>query len=298
MGNVTLDQWRALIAVIEQGGYARAAEHLSKSQSTVSYAIGQLEEILGLALFRIQGRRAIATAAGEVLYRRARHLLAEAEAMEEAARRLGQRIEPQVRVAADMLVAGQHILEALTQFAEDYPHTRVEVLESVLSGTEDALVQKQVNMAVIPRVPAGFMGDFIYSTVLVGVAAPDHPLMQLGRSLSYEDLHHYRQMVVRDSGVHRRYSAGWQEAEQRWTLSHIQTSQAAVLRGLGYAWLPLDYVAKDLAEGRLVRLPVTAGAERVVPLYLVYAERDLAGPATRRLGEILLTELPRLAAEI
>ncbi len=291
--NVTLDQWRALIAVIDQGGYARAAEQLGKSQSTVSYAIGQLEEALGLALFRIEGRRATPTAAGETLYRRARHLLAEAVAMEEAACRLSQKIEPQVRLAADMLVPGHHILCGLTRFAEDFPQTRVDVLESVLSGTEDALVQKQVDMAIIARVPPGFMGDFVYSAILVGVVAPEHPLVQLGRTLSYEDLRHHRQMIVRDSGVHRRYSAGWQEAEQRWTLSHIQTSQAAVRRGLGYAWLPLDYVADDLAQGRLVRLPVAEGSERVVPLYLVYADRDLAGPASRRLGEILMNELPR-----
>lgn len=293
---VTLEQWRALMAVIDAGGYARAAEQLGKSQSTVSYAIGQLEEALGVALFRIEGRRATPTAAGETLYRRARHLLDEAEAMEETARRLSRKIEPQVRMAADMLVPGHNILGCLTRFAGDFPQTRVDVLESVLSGTEDALVQKQVDLAIIGRVPPGFMGDYVFSALLVGVVAPDHPLVQLGRPLGYEDLRHHRQMIVRDSGVHRRYSAGWQEAEQRWTFSHIHTSQAAVRRGLGYAWLPLDYVAGDLEQGRLVRLPVAEGSERVVPLYLVYADRDLAGPATRRLGEILMRELPRLSS--
>jgi len=40
---VTLEQWRALLAVIDAGGYAKAAELLNKSQSAVSYAISQLE---------------------------------------------------------------------------------------------------------------------------------------------------------------------------------------------------------------------------------------------------------------
>lgn len=288
---VTLDQWRALIAVIEAGGYARAAEQLGKSQSTVSYAVGQLEEALGVALFKIEGRRAIATSAGETLFRRARHLLAEAESMEEAARRLGQKIEPVVRLAADLLVPGDQVLCSLSRFAADYPQTRVEVLESVLSGTEDALVQKQVDMAIIGRVPPGFMGDYIFSATLVGVVAPGHTLLQSGRKLSYEDLRHHRQMIVRDSGIHRRYSAGWQEAEQRWTFSHLHTSHEAVRHGLGYAWLPLGYVAEDLESGTLVRLPVSEGSERVVPMYLVYSDRDLAGPATLRLGEVLKEQL-------
>ena len=36
--HVSLEQWRALIAVVEAGGYAQAAEALHKSQSAVTYA--------------------------------------------------------------------------------------------------------------------------------------------------------------------------------------------------------------------------------------------------------------------
>ncbi len=82
---VSLDQWRAFLAVIDAGGYAKAAEALGKSQSAVSYAISQLETALGVAVFELQGRRAVPTPAGDVLYRRARHLLMEAENLETAA---------------------------------------------------------------------------------------------------------------------------------------------------------------------------------------------------------------------
>ncbi|UTF60482.1 LysR family transcriptional regulator [Gilvimarinus sp. DA14] len=288
---VTLEQWRALIAVIEQGGYARAAEALCKSQSTVSYAISQLEQALNVALFKIEGRRAHPTAAGESLYRRAKHLLAEAEALESAAERMSQKIEPVVRLAADLLIPGDQVLDSLADFARDYPATRVDVLESVLSGTEDALVQKQVDLAITGRMPAGFMGDHVADISLIGVAAPDHPLHKMKRRITQEDLRHHRQLVVRDSGIHRRYSAGWQEAEQRWTLAHITTSLTAVRRGLGYAWLPCGYIQKDLDTGALKRLPMVQGGERKVSVYLVYAEPDMAGPATRALAAALQNRL-------
>lgn len=284
---VTLDQWRALIAVIECGGYANAAEQLSKSQSTVSYAISQLEQALSVAVFKIEGRRSIATPAGESLYRRARHLLAEAESLESAAARMGQKIEPEVRLAADLLAPAGEVLYCLERFTEQYPSTRADVLESVLSGTEDALVQQQVDLAITGRVPAGFMGDYLRTISLIGVAAPSHPLHQLGRSVSPEDLRHHRQLIVRDSGIHRRYSSGWQEAEQRWTFTHINTSLAAVRRGLGYAWLPEGYLEQDLASGAIKRLPMEQGGERVLSLYLVLADRDIAGPATRALADII-----------
>lgn len=288
---VSLEQWRALIAVIEEGGYAKAAEALGKSQSTVSYAIGQLEQSLNLAIFRIQGRKAVPTSAGNALYQRARHLLAEAESIENAAERLGQRIEPEVRIAADLLVPGELVMSCLDEFSDLYPSTRVDVLESALSGTEDALVQKQVDIAITGNLPAGFMGDYLGSVALVGVAAPGHPLHQLGRCITQDDLRHYRQLIVRDTGARRRYSAGWQEAEQRWTFSHISTSLAAVKKGLGFAWLPEGYLAQSIESGEIKPLPVTEGVRRVVPLYLVYSDQDIAGPATRALGKIFQERL-------
>ncbi|MBU2887013.1 LysR family transcriptional regulator [Gilvimarinus agarilyticus] len=287
---VTLDQWRALIAVIEAGGYAKAAEALGKSQSTVSYAINQLEQALNIAIFQLEGRRAIATPAGNALYQRAKHLLAEAKSLEGAAERLGQRIEPEVGLAADLLVPSCQWLKCLDLFSETYPDTRVDVLESALSGTEDALVQKHVDLAITARVPAGFLGQRLGAVTMVGVAAPQHPLHHLGRPVVQEDLRHQRQLVVRDTGVHRRYSAGWQEAEQRWTFAHFSTSLGAVKQGLGFAWMPEGYIERDLLEGSLKKLPIAEGGERLLPLYLVFANQDVAGPATHALADILLAQ--------
>ena len=66
---VTLDQWRAFIAVVEAGGYAQAAENVHKTQSSVSYAVQKIEQMLELKLFEKQGRKAVLTHAGEMLYR-------------------------------------------------------------------------------------------------------------------------------------------------------------------------------------------------------------------------------------
>src|SRR5256885_10021822 len=72
---IPLDQWRALVAVVEKGGYAKAAAALHKSQSSVTYGVQQLESQLGVKAFKIAGRRAELTPTGELLYRRARYLL-------------------------------------------------------------------------------------------------------------------------------------------------------------------------------------------------------------------------------
>ena len=64
--NVTLEQWQALLAVVDQGGYAKAAEHLGKSQSAVSYARARRESQRKGRLFKLEGRKASLVNIGSV----------------------------------------------------------------------------------------------------------------------------------------------------------------------------------------------------------------------------------------
>jgi DNA-binding transcriptional LysR family regulator len=64
---VSLEQWRALVAVVDAGGYARAAAALHKSQSAVTYALQEIEQQLDVKLFELHGRKSQLTAAGQVL---------------------------------------------------------------------------------------------------------------------------------------------------------------------------------------------------------------------------------------
>jgi DNA-binding transcriptional LysR family regulator len=291
---VTLEQWRALLAVIDAGGYAKAAELLGKSQSAVSYAIAQLEAALNVKVFNLQGRKAVASPAGELLYRRAKLLLEQAERLEKSAGCLSVQVEPLIKIAADMIIPPEKFLSCLAVFSKEFPDTRVELFETVLSGTEDALLQRHVDLAIGGRVPTGFMGEKLLTVLMHGVSSPDHPLQQLGRPINYEDLRQHRQIIVRDSGQYRRRTEGWQEADQRWTVSNIKTSLEAIRMGLGYAWLPDAYTNEALAAGSLKYLPVEMGSERDVTVYMVFADRDFAGPATRRFAEILKAQLPQL----
>jgi DNA-binding transcriptional LysR family regulator len=77
------------------------------------------------------------------------------------------------------------------------------------------------------------------------------------------------------------------EVDQRWTVSHIASSIQAVRMGHGFAWLPREHIRDELASGLLKPLPLREGRERIVPLYLVLADPDCAGPGMRRLAEII-----------
>ncbi len=282
----TLDQWNALVTVVEAGGYAQASTRLHRTQSTITYTIKKLEDVLGVKAFELQGRKAVLTPVGEVLYRRGRALLDEAGRLERASAELARGWEPEIRIAADIIFPTWLLLECLAAFGDEHPDTRIELVESVLGGTEDALTEGRADIAIGGVIPGGFMGDPLMQVRFVCAAAPAHPLHLAGRALTLEDLRQHRHLVVRDSGALRSRSSGWLN-EKRWTVTSKATSIRAACMGLGYAWYPEESIREELDSGRLVPLPLAQGGERYVTLYLVHADRDTAGPGVRRLSEIL-----------
>jgi DNA-binding transcriptional LysR family regulator len=283
---ISLEHWRSLLAVVDAGGYAQAAEALHKSQSAVTYAVQKMEALLGVKIFEVVGRKAHLTSTGEVLYRRAKALLDEAGALEGAAGNLAAGWEAELRLSVEIIFPTWLLLQCFARFADERPLTRIELYESVLSGTDEALLQRKVDLAICSQIPPGFMGDHLMRLRFIALAHPDHPLHRLGRELTLQDLRKHRHLIIRDTGSQRR-SGSWLGAEQSWTVSQKATSIHAAVMGLGFAWFPEETVRGELERGELKPLPLREGGERWGELYLVFADRDYAGPGARRLAEII-----------
>jgi len=285
--NITLEQWRTLISIVDAGGYAQAAETMFKSQSAVTYAVQKIESLLDVKVFEIQGRKAILTPTGQMLYRRALALVNEANELEQAAHALSAGWEANINLAAEILFPSHLLLTCMERFGLESPHTRIELIESVIGGTSEALLKGEADIAITPQLPPGFLGNLLIRIKIVAVAHSDHPLHHLGRSLTYKDLRAYRHLVVRDSGKNRGQRAAIVEVDQRWTVSQIATSIEAVSMGFGFAWLPEEHITQELKAGILKPLPLIEGGTREIPLYLVIANPDFAGPGISRLTEII-----------
>ena len=285
----SLEQWAVLASVVDEGGFAAAGEALDRSQSAVSYAIKALQSALPVQLTETRGRRTVLTAAGETLLRRARAVLADVDSLESLAGNLAAGWESEIAIAVDLIFPPRLLTAALGAFGPVCRTTRIEVVESVLSGTTEALLRREVDLAIVGALPPGFLGPRLMSVEFVPLAHRDHPLHALGRPLEFEDLKRERQIVVRDSGSRRRIDAGWLGAEQRWTVSHLKTSIEMLKSGLGFAWVPREHVAEELASGLLVPLALAVGGSRSADIHLVFADAAAAGPATRELARLITT---------
>lgn len=283
---VSLDQWKALQAVIDFGGFAQAAQQLNRSQSSVSHAVNRLQDLLGIRLLEIKGRKAELTEAGKVIIQRSRQLVIDACHIEQLAQRLNEGWEAEIRLAVESAFPTDYLMQALKQFEQLGTSTPVRIEEVVLSGAEEALIDGRVELAISPFVPQGFLAEELIRVNFIAVAAPDHALHHLGRKLNTNDLSRETHVIVSDSGS-KGIDSGWISDKRRWTVTSPESALKLISNGLGFGWLPEKEIEELLANNTLKALPLKQGRNNPAILYLVYTDTDHTGPATKELAKIL-----------
>ncbi len=284
---VTLEQWATFKAVVDEGSFAKAAEQLNKSQSSISYAIAKLEEQLPSPVLSLNGRKAILTEEGKVLYRNASQLLNHAKDIEQLANCLSQGWETEIIIGFDSIIDTTPLFNAIDQFSDQAPHTRIVLLESTLSGTMESLLERKADIVLSGQTPPGFLGRSVATVTMIPVAHTNHPLSRIKSDITEQDLKQHRQIVVRDSGIKRNQDTGWLGSEQRLTVTHFSLSVQALLRGLGYAFIPSHLADTYINTGQLKALHLATGSERHVQIYLTLASPDSAGPATQAISDTI-----------
>lgn len=285
--HTSLDQWRAFQAVIDHGGFAQAASALHRSQSAISYSVNRLQEQLGVRLLELEGRKARLTEMGRVLLDRSRHLVDSASELEELAYHLEQGWEAEIHLAVDAAFPMPVLFNALKDFAQLAHGTRVTLTEVILSGAEDALREKTADLVIGANLPAEYMSERLLDIEFIAVANPEHPLHQLGEVVTAKQLRPELQVIIRDSGHTHSQDVGWQNTEQRWLVSHIDTAIETVVYGMGFCWLPSHKIEDKLQAGTLKAIPLREGASYRVPLHMAYGQQEYPGPATQLFAEQL-----------
>ncbi|RZI43957.1 LysR family transcriptional regulator [Herbaspirillum sp. HC18] len=285
---VSLKQWRIFHAVVDCGGFAEAAKSLHLSQSTISYTVAKLQDQLGTALLKIEGRKAILTPEGRALLERSRNVLKEAIELETFARNLGQGWGEEVRLVVDHNFPVHLLTQALSKFTEigkGAAHVRLREVPTMQA--EDILRDPNVDLAISERVPLGYLGEPLTEIEYIAVARPEHPLMKLDREVSSLDLVQHIQIDMGHPTAVDKIAASNSKQMRRWMMNSFDTVVAAVCEGLGYAWLPAHRVQQLLDQGRLSRLPLGEKHSYKSILYLIHGRPWCASPAASRLAEVL-----------
>ena len=136
---------KSFVAVAETGSLSAAARKLAASQPTLGRHIGELEQALGVTLFR-RGRRGYElTEAGSTLYERGRAVSEQANAFSLLALGSVEAIEGTVRIAASEVVAAFVLPDMMARLGEEEPGIEVEV---VASNQVENLLRRDADIAI------------------------------------------------------------------------------------------------------------------------------------------------------
>lgn len=151
MAGIDWNLIKSFVTVAETGSLSAAARKLSASQPTLGRHIGELEQALGVTLFR-RGRSGYAlTEAGATLFERGKAVSEQASAFSRLALGSVEAIEGTVRIAASEVVAAYVLPGMMARLGIEEPGIEVEI---VASNQVENLLRRDADIAIRMVKPA------------------------------------------------------------------------------------------------------------------------------------------------
>ena len=282
------------IAVVEEGGFARAARRMQISPPVVTRAVTELEETMGVRLLTRTTRVVRVTDVGARYAADCRRILADVIDSEQAA--AGTHAQPRGRIVitSSVLFGATYVTPVVTAYLRLYPDTEVEC----------RFVDRVVNMmdeGVDVAIRLGQLPDSSYQALQVGtvrqvVCASPAYLAARGAPLTPHDLASHD--IVQASAVTA--LADWQFDGERGPITvrlHpriISNSNdaaiTAVVRGFGLTRLISYMIAPHLAAGRL-KTVLAQYESAPVPVNVVHHEGRRSTPKVRAFLDLAVSLL-------
>jgi len=275
------------IHIVEQGSLAGAARKIDLTPSAVSRKLSDLEQELGVILFRRSTRKLSLTESGELLYRKAKPIVADVERVKSELSRLSNTPSGALRVTAPAAFGRLVIAPRLKVFFKHYPE--IEIGLSLSDQFQD-VVGEGYDIAIRQWQPTdtNLRASHLADIELVMCASPDY-LQQHGTPQKVADLKQHNCLTFRSqAGVNH-----WQFFNQSNAIETVDvrgnfysddigTLLSCALNGQGIIrsanWLVDEY----LRSGRLVAVLADIPTHpKYKGIYALFSEHRLLSPKAR-----------------
>jgi DNA-binding transcriptional LysR family regulator len=281
---VTLDQLRALVAVVEEGSFSAAARKLRRVQSAVSTAMANLENQLGLALWDRGTKIYRLTEQGEAVVAQARRILQEVDALRRLTSGMVLGLEPTVSLCVDALFPVAALVDLCVEFSREFPAVDLRVDTQVMSGVSERVLKGSASIGVAgPHgIAKGLERTALAPIRMVPVVGALHPLAKVRGPISSARLRDTVQIVLSERSEAKAADQGVL-SPRTFRVADLHTKHAMLRENLGWGNLPEHLVREELASGKLKRIvPVEWGEfEHELSLWAIYRGDISFGPAHR-----------------
>lgn len=255
--NITLQQMRALDAVVSQGSIQSGAKLLNKTHPSVITALKNLEEELGFPLFDRTGYRSVLTEEGKAFHKNIKRILGDIKKLDDHAVHLKSQEEAELNVVIGDITPLPIVMHVLRQFSKGNPYTRLNLFFGNLSGPNELLFDAKADL-IIHHIdksdPRYEYRDFCKVTVSP-VVARGFLNIPINNTIQYEDLRNYTQCLIRDTAIRSIQSNRFViENAPHITTGDQYTKKEVIVQGMGWGHMPLFLVEKELKNGKLMSI--------------------------------------------
>lgn len=285
---MTLDQLKSLQAIVEGGSLRAASESLNRTPPTISVAIKNLEEELGLKIFDRDQYRNTLTPQGKKLYEQAKLVLSQAQTLQKLATQLVAGEETEVGIAFTSAIPVSPIIRTIRQCKEEFPATRLEVYSEIGLGPMELLENGQASIVIIPWMQNNHKLESIHfmNMRFKSVIAADSPLLKNYDAVPKAIMKRYPQVII-GGRLSSSKNYGVLEGGDQWRVNDFQTKKEIIMQGMGWGSLPEHLIKKELAQGLLA--PIKVEGDPDIPnieLRVARLEGEPVGPVAQRLWHL------------
>lgn len=285
---MTLDQLKSLQAIVEGGSLRVAAQNLHRTQPTISVAIKNLEEELGLKIFDRNQYRNKLTPQGKALYEKAKTVLGQAESLKSLAKQLASGEELEVGIGFTSAVPISPIITTIRQCKQEYPNTRLEVYSENGMGPLDLLEDKQASILIIPWIKniEKLESMHFMNVRFISVITAQSPLLQEYEVVPRSIMKTHPQVII-SGRKSSNTNYGILEGGLQWRVNDFQTKKEIIMQGMGWGSLPEHLIKNELAQGLLAPLKVEGDVEYPdVEFRVVRLQAEPVGPVAQRIWQL------------
>ncbi|MDH0449073.1 MULTISPECIES: LysR family transcriptional regulator [Shewanella] len=292
---IDIDAFNVLQVLVEEGSFAKAAERLHKAQSAVSYQVKKLEEHLGVQLFSRDQYRAELTSEGRVILAEGQRLLQHLANIEHLASRFSEGWEPKLELVIDGALPMEPIMTALKRMAEHQIPTKIQLNMEFLGGVQHRFERDNADLMLVKDYRTGpyYHPQPLPAITSVLVTSASHPLAQQ-KHISLPELQQHVELTIEDSSPNKTYRDELQfGGDKVFYLSGFIMKKNALLKGLGFGWLPDFLVQEELLSGELVEVDFVGGSRYTFTPQLVSTLERPLGRAGKLFTELILEEFAK-----
>jgi DNA-binding transcriptional LysR family regulator len=280
--NITLQQMEAVISLVEERSFSRAAKRMLLTQPALTKNIKNVEDSLGVLVVNRSNAGISLTPEGKILYDYAQRMVKLRDEVKTKIIKLHENAGGDIYIGASTIPATYILPRALSAFCKTNPDIRIYIKAADSEEAMNMVLDKEAEIGCIGKKPQNkkLAAEPLWKDRLVLAVAKGHRWLKK-KSIAATELPE-EPFIAREKGSATRdvlesylketKSISLSQLDVCGELGSSEAIKEAIIAGLGVSIISIHAIKRELAAGTLFEVPIQ-GLKMERNFYLIYPQQ-------------------------